>query len=363
VAVPNDDPRGSERSPEVMASAVFRAQVAINARAAARRQIGGVERMAREMARRLPELRPNRYRVLRPPRWLAHKAGHLWEQAALPLMSAGCELIYSPANLAPVASARNVVVVHDAAAVRHPGSYTPAYRVYHRALLAALVRRARLLLTVSEFSRQELVGALGADPARVRVVPEGVDERFSPAAVPLSGGAYGLDRPYVLVVGTASERKNLGVLGPAARALRARGAELVLAGSDRGYLRRGEVPLRRLGYVPDEDLPSLYAGALALVLPSRYEGFGLPCLEAMACGVPVVAAASGALPETVGSAGLLVSPQDRAGFAEAVLAAAFDEGMRARLVAAGRRRAACFPWSRTARETDAAIEEVLATAV
>ena len=255
------------------------ARVAINGRAAVRVQIGGVERLAREMALRLPALRPERYVVIRPPAALAHRAGHAWEQAVLPLRGARCELLYSPANLAPVLFGRNVVVIHDVAALRYPEAYSRAYVAYQRALLPAIARRARRVITVSEFSRGELIEVLGVDAQDVTVIPEGVDDRFSPQADPAPAtGRYGLARPYVLAVGTVSARKNLGVLGPAARALGERGADLVLAGADRGYLRGVGPRLRRLGYVADEDLPGLYAGALALAMPSAYEGFGLPCL-------------------------------------------------------------------------------------
>lgn len=334
--------------------------VAINARAAARTQVGGVERLAREMVRHLPARWPLRYRVIRPPAALAHRVGHGWEQLVLPLQAAGCRLLYSPANLAPVCSSRNVVVIHDVAALRYPDAYSRTYVSYQKAILPILARRARMLITVSEFSRDELIDALGASSARIRVIPEGVDERFAEAADPArAAGAYGLTRPYVLVVATASERKNLGVLERAAKALSERGVDLVLAGSGRPYMRAGALPLRRLGYVRDEDLPGLYAGALALAMPSRYEGFGLPCLEAMACGAPVVAAAAGALPETVGDAALLVDPSDADGFAQALLAAAGEADVRERLIAAGRSRVESFTWTRTAELTDAVIGELL----
>jgi len=332
--------------------------VAIDARAAVRAEIGGVERYAREMASRLPALRPERYRVVAPPAALAHRAGHVWEQALLPFARGA--LLYCPANLAPLASRRNVVVIHDAAALRHPEAYSRVYVEYQRRMLPAIAAGARLVITVSEFSRGELVELLGLSAERVVVIGEGVSERFCQGLDPgPARRAYGLKRPYVLALGTVSARKNLPALEPAARALERLGIELVLAGSDRGYLRGTAPELRRLGYVADEQLPGLYAGALALVMPSLHEGFGLPCLEAMAAGIPVVAAASGALPETCGGAALLVSPSDPGELSQAVLAAATDEHVRARLIADGLRNAAGRTWRRTAELTDAAIEPLL----
>jgi glycosyltransferase involved in cell wall biosynthesis len=227
-------------------------------------------------------------------------------------------------------------------------------------MLPLLARRARVVITVSEFSKAELVEVLGLAPEAVEVVPEGVDERFGPEVDPAPArAAYALDRPYVLTLGTVSARKNLDGLESAARALGESGIDLVVAGSDRGYLRSSAVAFRRLGYVPDSVLPSLYVGARALAVPSRYEGFGLPCLEAMACGVPVVCSRAGALPETCGDAALMADPDAPSAFADAVLTAATDERERDRLTQAGLARAAMFPWARTAELTDRAIERAL----
>jgi glycosyltransferase involved in cell wall biosynthesis len=337
------------------------ALVAIDARAAVRRETGGVERVAREMAARLPALRPDRYMVVRPRPRLAHRAGHAWEQVALPVLAHRADLLYCPANLAPLASRRNAVVIHDLAALAHPEWYGRAYAAWQRLVLPAVARRARLVLTVSRFARDEIVQRLGVRAASVAVVPNGVSPAFSPSAeTEAVRAALGLDRPYVLALATRSARKNIAVLGEAAAALRPLGIEMVTAGGGRGYLRGGEAPPgRALGYVPERLLPGLYAGALALAMPSLYEGFGLPCLEAMASGTPVVAADRAALPETCGGAALLADPNDAEAFAGALLGAATDDAERARLIAAGRDRAAAFTWERTAELTDAALGAAL----
>jgi glycosyltransferase involved in cell wall biosynthesis len=337
----------------------------INARAAVRAHIGGVERWAREMAEGLPRLRPDAYLVARPGRALAHRAGHAWEQAALPLLARrrGAGLLYSPANLAPLAWPRNVVVIHDVAALRHPEWYTRGYVAWQRQIVPAVARRARAVVTVSAFSRAQIAETLGLEPEAIAVIPGGVGERFRPDADP--GPArreLGLERPYVLTLATRYPRKNQTALAPAARRLGERGIDLVAAGGERGYMRtEPPVPeVRALGYVADDLLPGLFAGARAFVLASRDEGFGLPCLEAMASGVPVVAADSGALPETCGGAALIADPEDGSAIADALDQATSDDDVRDRLSAAGLARAAQRSWERAARETDALLDRIAA---
>src|SRR4051812_1906738 len=332
-----------------------RRAAAIDARAAVRPELGGVERWARELAARLPALRPGGYAVVRPPRALSHRAGHAWEQLVLPAMTARAPALLCPANLAPVAARNAVVVIHDAAALRHPGWYSRLYAEWQRRVLPVIARRARRVITVSEFSRAELRELLGVDAA---VVPGGVDARFTPDADPEPARrALALRRPYVLCVASHTARKNLAALVPAARALE---AEVVVAGGHRPQFAAegGLGALRLLGHVDDALLPGLYAGAEALVLPSRYEGFGLPVLEAMAAGTPVVAAAAGALPETCGGAARIVEAEPEA--LRAALASLLpDPAERARLCAAGLARAAEFTWERTAREVDAVVSGVV----
>jgi len=330
---------------------------AIDARAAVRPELGGVERWARELVARLPALAPGEYAVLAPPRALAHRAGHAWEQAVLPLRARRAVALLCPANLAPAAARNAVVVLHDAAPLRHPEWYSGAYAAWQRRLLPLIARRARHVITVSAFSRAELVELLALAPDRISVVPGGVDAAFHPGAdAERARAALGLPRPYVLCVASHTARKNLAALVPAARALAAEGIDVAVAGGHRPQFaaEQGLEALRLLGPVADPLLPGLYAGAEAFALPSRYEGFGLPVLEAMACGTPVVAADATALPGTCGGAALLAAPDGEA-FRAALARLLGDPAERERLRAAGRARAAPFTWDATARAVDAVL--------
>jgi glycosyltransferase involved in cell wall biosynthesis len=338
-------------------------RVVIDARAAARPELGGVERWARELTARLPAIDPERYVVAQPPPALAHRAGHAWEQLVLPVQAAAtrADAILCPANLAPLASRRTVVVLHDVAPLREPAWYSSLYVRWQRAVLPRIARHAARIVTPSAFSRDEVVELLGVPAARVDVVPGGVDPRFTPDAdAAAARAALGLaTKPYVLTVASRTARKNLNILDLAARRLAARGVDLVAAGGDRPQFRAeaDDHGVRPLGHVDDALLPGLYAGAAAFVLPSLYEGFGLTALEALAAGVPVVAADRGALPEVCGDAALLVDPLD----AEAVAAAlerVLDDPEPWR--AAGPPRAAPLTWASSAAAVDATMSRVLA---
>jgi glycosyltransferase involved in cell wall biosynthesis len=326
-----------------------------------------VERWTAEVIGRLAAMAPDRYVIAQPPPGARRRAlAQAWEQVALPAQAARrrAALVFSPANLAPVAWPRNVLVMHDAAVLREPQAYSRAYRAWHATTGLAAARRALGVITVSEFSRGELIDLAGLEPSRLTVIPGGVDSRFTPRADSAPAAArLALARPYVLTVATDDRRKNVIQLAPVARALEAAGIELVWAGDRRPYFAAAAAAagVRSLGYVDDAHLPGLYAGAQAFVLPSRYEGFGLTCLEAMASGTPVVAADRAALPEVCGDAALLVDPDDSQALAAAVLRAVGDTALREDLRRRGLARAADFSWDRTAVRVDEVLTRLAGT--
>jgi glycosyltransferase involved in cell wall biosynthesis len=256
-----------------------------------------------------------------------------WYPHVLPHRARGADVLHCPTYRGPVRSRVPVVVtVHDLAVFRRPEAFPPWTRTYSRAVVPRVVRAARVVTAVSEFTAGEIEAVLRIPRERVHVVPNAASPAFT-ADGPRADGDY------VLAVGTLEPRKNLARAIEAAERL---GVELRVAG-ERGW---GGVEARGrgvtwLGFVGDEELARLYRGALCVVYPSLYEGFGIPVLEAMACGAPVVTSLGGATEEVAGGAAVLVDPADTASIAGGIEQAV---GRRAELRAAGLRRATDYSW-------------------
>jgi glycosyltransferase involved in cell wall biosynthesis len=268
----------------------------------------------------------------------------------------------------PVSFVPEVVTIHDVLFETHPELFQGAFSERSVRLIRRSALRARVVLTVSAFSRGEILDRYRLPEERVLVTPNAVNhESFRPLEIDPSilRDRYGLDGPFVLSVGRLEPRKNLERLIRAFGRARERfdkrlrlvlvgtedfRCETILAEADR--LPAGSVV--RLGAVPDTDLPLIYNGALALAYPSLAEGFGMPLLEAMACGIPVLTAPRGALEEVGGDAVLFVDPLDEDAIAEGLERILGDSELRYRLSEAGKTRAAQFRWEETARRTMAA---------
>jgi glycosyltransferase involved in cell wall biosynthesis len=276
------------------------------------------------------------------------------------------DVIHAPAYTAPFWSPAPVVLtVHDVSYERHPQWYPYRRDWARRAFYRRSAYAAAHILTVSRFSATEIAAAYGIPGERMTVTPLGVDQAFGPSDTSLSHEfPPGVTPPYVLHVGDLHERRNLPMLVEALLAARRAAAaaplSLVLAGMDRGVgstvcaiAAQADAPdaVVLLGTVTERRLRELYRGAAALAYPSFYEGFGLPLVEAMACGTPVIASRTTSIPEVVGDAGMLLDPADTNAWTTALLQVANDEHLRARMRAAGLRRAAGFTWERTARLT------------
>jgi glycosyltransferase involved in cell wall biosynthesis len=277
-----------------------------------------------------------------------------WYLGALPRRAhrEGMEVLHCPTQRAPTRSRVPLVVTfHDLAVLRHPETFNRWTRTYSRRVLPRVVRAATGLITVSEFTKRELVDLLDVPEERVRVIPNAVGEPFT-----ADGDAAAGD--YVLAVATLEPRKNLPRLVEGYRRAGLNGLPLLVAGAAGwGGVRVEGDGVRLLGEVQDEELARLYRGARAVAYVSLYEGFGLPVLEAMACGAPVVAARNDALEEVSGGAAVLVDPLDADAIA-AGLHEAIDR--REELRPLGLARARAFDWRRVARETVAVYRDAAA---
>jgi glycosyltransferase involved in cell wall biosynthesis len=250
----------------------------------------------------------------------------------------------------PVAAPVPVVVtVHDLAVVRYPDSFPRWHRLYGRAGLRRVLRRADAVVAVSEFTKREVAELIDVPVERIRVVPNGVDAIFTPEPGAGTPSAKVTQGEYVLAVGTLEPRKNLA---RAVEAARLAGVDLRVVGA-RGW---GGVDVRGwVGEIPDAELADLYRGARCVVYPSLYEGFGLPVLEAMACGTPVVTSRGTATEEVAGGAAVLVDPRDPSSIAAGIREAT---QRRDEFVALGSARAREFTWERAANAVESLWREL-----
>jgi glycosyltransferase involved in cell wall biosynthesis len=279
----------------------------------------------------------------------------------------------------PFCPAPVITTIHDLAFEHLPETFTRRGQMQLRLTVRRTARRAARVITVSEYSRQDIIRTYRLAPEKVLVTYCGLEARFTPHPETSGEAAavrrrFGIERDFLLAVGSLQPRKNLARLVRAYARLRAERADftpqLVITGRrlwlsgetfaeiERACLKNDVIVT---GYAADEELPALYRAATALIYPSLFEGFGLPPLEAMACGTPVVTSSTSCFPEILGDAAVMVDPYDEAALARAMLAVIGDEDLRARLRAAGRARAQRFTWRAAAEKTLALYREVVSS--
>lgn len=320
-------------------------------------------------------------------RELSFEAGMIdqhWEQLQLPtvLSDNDIELYHNTCFSLPVVQTTRwrIATVHDVVFRVHPGLVDPGLCDYLDRWTEHSLDAADSVITVSEFSKGEIVRAYGTPPEKIHVIYNGVEARFDPTSAAGAGGhvrgKYNLPDSFVLYVGALEPKKNIDRLLAAFALLvksgEAQGRKLVLAGGRGGRDYDAKTAIARAGiaehvlvtgYVDDEDMVSLLQAADLFVYPSLYEGFGLPPLEAMACGVPTVVSDATSLPEVVGEGALIAPAEDVGGLAETMARGLRDETLRRQLADRGRRRAAEFTWERAAQQTLALYDAVIGGAV
>jgi glycosyltransferase involved in cell wall biosynthesis len=325
-----------------------------------------MQRYGIEMANRLAGVLD----LVLPHASLSGALGHLWEQTYLPAAS-GNRLLWSPNNTGPLAVARQVCTMHDIIPVEHPEWFNARFAAWYQWLLPKLTHRAQHLIAVSDFTKQRLVERFGIKPEKITVVWNGVDAGFHPRTsleIAEVREALGIQTPrYLLSLGSLEPRKNLRrLLATWGRVKRELPQDLSLVvvgakGSAKVFQDAAitEIPegVHFTGYARQEHLPALYSGALALVYPSLYEGFGLPPLEAMACGTPVITSNTTSLPEVTGGAALLIDPLKEDAIAAAILQLVGDERLRESMSAKSLAHASKVTWDKSASRTWKVLEE------
>lgn len=313
----------------------------------------GVQRYAYEMTKRLqcPIAREL------PGHTAVGIKGHAWEQFRLPMKLSKNSLLWSPCNTGPLAVRNQVVTIHDTAFLDVPDAFSTAFRTYYQWLMPRLAARVKHVLTVSEFSKTRICESFGLSEERVTVAPCGVGDEFfeeAPLDVSYAKSELGIEKNYVIMVGSLEPRKNLATALLAwqqAPSLH-RDFELVVAGGTADIFRQADLQIpnsvKFVGRVSDEQLRTLLSNATCFLFPSLYEGFGLPPLEALASGCPVISSNRCSMPEVLGDAALYFDPSDAEELAGTLTQTLGNAELCTAMSVAGKLHARQFTWQRSA---------------
>jgi len=301
----------------------------------------------------------------------------LWMQIVLPfkLKKNNVDIIFCPAFLGPILSHCPIIVaIHDMSFIRYPQTLDRLFLLYVKILLPLIKRKADVILTISEFSKTEIIKLLKVPKEKIKVIYEGCDEKFKvindEVRIIKVKNKYSLFQQFILNVGTLEPRKNIISLITAFNSLKKKQLiehKLVLCGPKGWHYKdifkkTKELKLENeiifLGFIPEEDLPFLYNVAQVFVYPSLYEGFGLPVLEAMSCGCPVITSNVSSLPEIVGNSAILVDPLNTEELEQAILKVIKNEDLRKDLIKKGINRSKMFSWEKAAEDTYAILKRI-----
>jgi len=343
--------------------------VIVNARFLTQK-LTGVQRYAIEISRALKEIQPD-IRFLSPKN-IIHKniaeelkveiignhTGYIWEQWDLPRYlkkNAPGKILINPANVAPLSYHNKVVTIHDTAPIRHPEWYSWRFAMTYKWLLPRVAKSSRIIFSDSEFSKKEIVSLLGVPPDKIEVIYCAADKRFRNTAEKIDGDS---DGNYILCVASLDPRKNFTRLVAAINLLPEKRLKLVIVGTESGIFADSDLEkslgqndlIEFTGRVDDHRLIKLYQNARLFVYPSLYEGFGLPPLEAMACGCPCVVSDSGSLPEICGDAAVYCDPADPQSIADKVRLVLDDDDLRRSMIQKGLEQAKKYSWQRSAAQ-------------
>ncbi len=287
--------------------------------------------------------------------------GHIWEQLILPTQLKKNKILWSPTNTGPLFVRNQIVSIMDFTTIEHPEWFNRKYALLYKYLLPRLVKNALHVLTISEYTKERIVAITGVDPTKITVTHLAADSLFEVKTykeVLRVKAKYKIEGDYIFSLGSLEPRKNLSRLFEAWEKWDSRPSNLslIVAGATGRVFRNigfQNIPkhVNFIGRVDDVDLPGLYSGAKFFLYPSLYEGFGLPVIEAMSCGTPVITSNITSLPEVVGNSGILVDPYNVDNITDAMDSLYFDKHLAQKLRLEGIERAKLFSWSKTALST------------